>query len=227
MNDTINTIITGTTTGVTSTATVSTATINTDMVDINNFSDMYNAFFNNTNSYFLPPDSLIYNLDNKKMEVENNKVKIGFETIMPSVKEIKVIFDKEGNGKGIIVEFMDDTIEKAICDSEDSFNYETGVMICLIKKLLSCRPQANKKKGTYYFNKLMDLAMAADYKTKKERVEQDLKNEIEKQKRIAKDRKARKKAAKKREKEIELQKEAHIRALKEFNNESISKDRSE
>ena len=152
---------------------------------------------------------------NRKMAEKNGSIYIGNRLIMPSVKEIKVLRSKDKD-VGIKVIFSDDSVEKAICDKEDVFNYDYGLAICIMKKLFLCISNSDKFTGTYYFNKIMDLAFRGNLKTfeEKQKAESEkIKTKYKKTKNRL--RKERQKAAK-REAEIEVQKEAYLRAMKEF-----------
>lgn len=41
---------------------------------------------------------------------------------------------KTFNDKVVVVEFVDGTTTKAVCDSEDNFSVDAGLAICLLKK---------------------------------------------------------------------------------------------
>lgn len=169
--------------------------------------------FTSSNPYLICDDFFLN--PNRKMSEKNGSIYIGSRLIMPSVKEIKVLRSKDKD-VGIKVVFSDDSIEKAICDKEDVFNYDYGLAICIMKKLFSCISNSDKFTGTYYFNKIMDLAFRGNLKTfeEKQKAESEkIKAKYKKTKNRL--RKAKQKAAK-REAEIEIQKEAYLRAMNEF-----------
>lgn len=124
--------------------------------------------------------------------------------IMPDIKDVKVA------GNVVFVTFADNTKTKAVLDSEDDFNLEQGISICITKKLLG-------DSGDSIYNKLIKRAFQV--KTQNER-------EAEKAKRVYEEEKSKKekalaryqkRKAKKREDAIEIQKEAYLRAMREFN----------
>lgn len=124
--------------------------------------------------------------------------------IMPDIKDVKV------TGNVVFVTFADNTKTKAVLDSEDDFNLEQGISICITKKLLG-------DNGDSIYNKLIKRAFQV--KTQNER-------EAEKAKRVHEEEKSKKekalvryqkRKAKKREDAIEIQKEAYLRAMREFN----------
>ena len=84
---------------------------------------------------------LVYCFDNGKQA-----------TVMPSITDVKVIKEKV-----VIVSFADGTQEKAVCAEGDVFSVESGVTICLMKKLLA--DKCHTKSGTSIYNKLVKFSM--------------------------------------------------------------------
>lgn len=106
--------------------------------------------------------------------------------------------------KVVEVTFMDGDKQKAVCQEPDVFSLEQAISICITKHLLGGASAYNKaiREGVKLYNKQLET-------------EKMIKEEEE---RIAK-RRAKKaaymkrKAEKKREEQIEIQKEAYIRAM--------------
>ena len=149
---------------------------------------------------------------NTKLEAKNKTIFAKYyedgyfkyqKDIMPDITNV-IVYNNT-----VIVEFADKTKTKAILDKEDAFNLEQGISICITKKLLG-------KHGDGIYNKIMNRAL----KIKKLNEEAKIKQEEEKQREKArKEKAAAKKArrqAKRREAEIEIQKEAYVRAMKEL-----------
>lgn len=115
--------------------------------------------------------------------------------IIPHIKDVQVIKDRV-----VIVSFADDSKEKAVLDSADTFSLEQGISICITKKMLSMQTNGNG---------------SADEQAAKE-----------KEKKAADKARAKriKKANKNREREIEIQKEAYLRAMREFGGNSAVND---
>ena len=110
--------------------------------------------------------------------------------------------------KVVKVVFYDGTIEKVVCHEDDVFSMEIAITICMAKKLYG---------GTAAYNKAVRDGM----KIYKKRLEWKQKAK-EDQERIAKKKQKRKeylarREARRREEQIEIQKEAYIRAMKEIN----------
>ena len=109
------------------------------------------------------------------------------------------------------VVFYDGTIEKVVCDEDDTFSLEMAITICMAKKLYG---------GTAAYNKAVRDGMKI-YKRMLERKQ----NEKEERERIAKKKQKRKeylarREARRREEPIEIQKEAYVRAMKELNDDA-------
>ena len=113
--------------------------------------------------------------------------------------------------KVVKVVFYDGTIEKVVCHEDDTFSLEMAITICMAKKLYG---------GTAAYNKAVRDGM----KIYKERLEIKEKAK-EDQERIAKKKQKRKeylarREARRREEQIEIQKEAYVRAMKELNDDA-------
>lgn len=137
-----------------------------------------------------------------------------FGQMDPDVLDVKIIYDN-GTPIGVKMCFSDGTTEKAICEEGDrqNFNLDFGITICLCKKLMGGSKAYNKKIET--IRKEME----------RRAYEKALIKERERQEKEAKQ-KARQEEARKRrearEREIEIQKEAYLRAMREFNAEGVN-----
>ena len=144
-----------------------------------------------------------------KLDVRGNNIfvkhyKDGFfesdRCIMPDIKNVRV------HGKTVIVDFADKTHTVAVLHDEDEFSLEQGISICITKKLLG-------RDGSSVYNKLIRRALKVIDKNKKAERDAATKKEVIKKKRQAAADKRDKQKAKKREEQIEIQKEAFVRAL--------------
>lgn len=113
--------------------------------------------------------------------------------------------------KVVEVVFYDGTIEKVVCYEDDTFSLEMAITICMAKKLYG---------GTAAYNKAVRDGMKV-YK----RMLKHKQNEKEERERIAKKKQKRKeylarREARRREEQIEIRKEAYIRAMKELNDDA-------
>jgi hypothetical protein len=143
--------------------------------------------------------------------------------IMPNITTVRVEEstsnkDKQTKTKIVFVDFTDGTSEKAILHPDDEFSLEQGISICITKKLLSMKTNGY---GHSAYNKIINRGVAV-YKRSVAAAEKAAKNQEAEEERITRlnakiARKKAKRAAKKREYEIELRKEAYVRAMKEIN----------
>lgn len=144
-----------------------------------------------------------------KLDIRGNNIfvkhyKDGFfesdRRIMPDIKNIRV------HGKTVMVYFADNTKTVAVLNSGDEFSLEQGISICITKKLLG-------KDGGSIYNKLIRRALKVmDQNEKAEREAEEKKEATKNRKKAAADKRDKKKA-KKREEQIEIQKEAFVRAF--------------
>lgn len=137
---------------------------------------------------------------------------IPFQYAMPNnishfVKSIQVY-----NNRVVKLTFIDDTVSTAVCSAADEFSLETGISICLTKRMLD----TDQKRGSSQYNKMIKSLL-----TKYEKQQQDeLEKANEKLRKKLKWQKAREKKElrrkRKEERAIEMQKEAYIRAMNEL-----------
>ena len=87
--------------------------------------------------------------------------------LMPDIVNVE-----RPNAETVFVEFGDGTKEIAHISDDDTFNLETGVLICVTKKLFSLKPEV-KVSGSSAYNKVLKYAMTkVDAKKKKRDAEQ-------------------------------------------------------
>lgn len=124
---------------------------------------------------------------------------------------------QDGEPIGTIVTFADGKKEKAVCTLADRplFSIEQGVTICLCKKLLG---------SSAAYNRTIQNAMRSYHAQEKAEAERKAREEEAKalaQRRADKNkRRHEKRDQARREREIEIQKEAYLRALREMQQES-------
>lgn len=145
--------------------------------------------------------------------------------IYDDVKDITLITDNDSIVHGVIMDFKNGDRQKSICSEDDEFNLRVGISICLTKYLLHTYCQA--KNGSSAYNKVIEkcIDFLAEKDMKKHEEEQEkLRIEIRKAKRAEKKkRREERKKAKAREEAIDIQKEAYLRAMKEFDSWQIDR----
>lgn len=99
----------------------------------------------------------------------------------PEVADVSTV-----NDKVTIVTFTDGTQEKAICREGDTFSIETGVTICIMKRMLLLMfEEFGNKSGTNLYNNMLREALK---KKDAFKIEKEKAKEKEKRKRAAKQR---------------------------------------
>ena len=136
--------------------------------------------------------------------------------IMPDIVNVS-----NPNDKVVFVEFADGTKEVALLSNDDVFNLETGVLICITKKLLSDITEENGT-GSSAYNKIVKYALTK-VDAKKKQKEAELRREKEERLRISSAKQElRKLEIKQREDKIKIIVEAFKRATKEISEEAQS-----
>ena len=133
-------------------------------------------------------------------EKENQEMKSN----MCEIVDYKIFNDN----KVVVVCFADGTEERAVRDDRDAFDLERAIEVCCMKKLLG---------GSAAYNKLIHKAVNQVKAIDKKRVAE--KEEAERlAKKRQKDIEAKiKRKEKKRQEQVEIQKEAYLKAMLEYN----------
>ena len=141
--------------------------------------------------------------------------------IMRDITDVSII-ENNGEKKVVVVSFTDGKKEKAVLCDDDTFTLEQGISVCIAKKLLSDKVGA--KHGSSIYNKIIDRAVKiydkAQQEEQKKIAEEAAKKEKYKKLVAKKQAKRMKREAAERENQIEIQKEAYLRAMREFNTRS-------
>ena len=127
------------------------------------------------------------------------------ENIMREQTEI-IDYKVFNDGKAVKVYFKDGTDEVAVCDANDTYDFERAIEVCIMKKRLG---------GSSAYNGAVRRAMKqikAIDKQRKEYEDEQIRLANKKQKDIERKIKRREK---KRQEQIEIQKEAYLRAMRE------------
>ena len=141
--------------------------------------------------------------------------------LIPDITDVAFYTDKKtGRTNTVSVTFDDGTVTKATTGKGDIFDSEKGIIICLFKRFLD---EYTDGAGTAALNKLCQRTVQTFRHNLKRKVADEMeRQEVErrKAKAVAKAQARReRKAAELREREIEIQKEAYLRAMREWNQE--------
>lgn len=169
--------------------------ISSDIPTVNTYVDDYKHVIEEKDKEI---NKLISDFNNLKCKYEEVEKMRKF-----TITDIKI----PNPNKVVIVEFSDGTKEKAVCHDDDIFSLETGISICVMKKMMGGNKEYNKfmiSALKLYENKIANQQAEAEEAERKERKYQ---KEVARKKR----RKERKIAE-----QIKIQKEAFLQAMKEF-----------
>lgn len=92
--------------------------------------------------------------DGDEIKVRNKYVYID---LMPNIEDVRVVNKSNTDEpKVVMVDFADGTTEKAVLSDEDTYSLETGISICITKKLMSVSDTVS---GTKVYNSVIRHAM--------------------------------------------------------------------
>jgi len=103
--------------------------------------------------------------------VDFDKVSGEYKSIVHLIPKVKKVYV---NYRTVIVKFEDGTFEKATATAEDYFSTETGVCICLFKKVLD---RLVSGQGSSVYNKLMDYALSKGVENSEKKTKKTVKEE--------------------------------------------------
>jgi hypothetical protein len=196
-----------------------TSSMSPDIFDTRPVTLFAQSFFENLhNKYFSEKENKEMDIDCKtKMEYTDSSClanKNGtLYYIMPNILDVQVY-----NDKCVEVLFTDGTTERATVCGGDTYSLEQGISICITKKLISMKCDSE---GSAIYNKIIKNALRVykDNRNKEEMAQREIERieaKIEKLKAKSAAKRAKRLQAQ-REEQIEIQKEAYLRAMREFN----------
>lgn len=115
------------------------------------------------------------------------------------------------NDRVVKITFADGTYTKAVCSDKDVFCLDTGIMVCVMKKLFG-----GQKEGTKLIALMLYDAHAQMEKQINDKIEAENKRIADKQKKRKAELKKAAKKMKAKEEAIDIQKQAYIRAMQEM-----------
>lgn len=138
---------------------------------------------------------------------------IGHTNLMPDIVNVS-----NPNPETVFVEFADGSKEVAHLNKGDVFSLETGILICIVKKMFSDMDIIGT--GSSVYNKIIKYALTKVDATKKKREEELKKAKEEKAKLASIKQTAKKVENKKREDRIREMAEAYKRAIDEVSKQA-------
>ena len=127
----------------------------------------------------------------------------GSYTVVPVIEKIEIY-----NERVVKVTFKDGTFTKSICAENDIFDVDTGITICLLKKMLG-------KNGHKVYNNMIRDAHKLMNEQENKKVEKQMAKEEARKKQKAVEMKKKAKKLKEKEEQIDIQKQAFVRAMQE------------
>ena len=149
-------------------------------------------------------------LDNMKGENNMNSFEREYGNIWVTPPSVKVNSCTQVPDKVVEVTFLDGTKEKSVCREPDVFSLEQAIGICISKKVMDG--------SSAYNNAVKHGIKVYENKIREEQMDEEEQKRIERKRakrKAYKERRSAKRAQEEREKQIEIQKEAYIRAMLE------------
>lgn len=162
----------------------------------------YTSFFMNGRGYCCEDNA-------KKMEDKMNTVAKRNGKAVDAAMNFKKI--EVYNDRVVKITFADGTYTKAVCSDKDEFCLDTGIMVCVMKKLFG-----GQKEGTKLIASMLNNAHAQIEKQEYEKLVEEERRFADEQKKRKAELKKAAKAMKAKEEAIDIQKQAYIRAMQEM-----------
>ena len=148
--------------------------------------------------------------------INKGVVSVLYKTIMPVIENVSVYPDKDGKDKTVVIKFSDGTTERASTRHGDTFDLETGISLCVAKKLYTTLVNDGKSSG---FSKIVHKAVKIyknGIKEEEARKKRETEEKLAEQRKIAK---RKKRAEKRRQRKVNLLKDAFVAAFNETKKE--------
>ena len=150
-------------------------------------------------------------------EISANNIATSYSMIIPVIENVSVYPDKDGKDKTVVVKFADDTTERASTRHGDKFDLETGISLCIAKKMYATLAGTYGKSSG--FSKIVHKAVKIynnGIKEEEARKKKAAEEKLAEQRRIAK---RKKRAEKRRQRKVNLLKDAFVAAFNETKKE--------
>lgn len=148
--------------------------------------------------------------------IDKGVVSVLYKTIMPVIENVSVYPDKDGKDKTVVIKFSDGTTERASTRHGDTFDLETGISLCVAKKLYTTLVNDEKSSG---FSKIVHKAVKIYKNGIKEEEARKKREAEEKLAEQRKEAKRKKRAEKRRQRKVNLLKDAFVAAFNETKKE--------
>ena len=146
-----------------------------------------------------------------------NNTTIARSMIIPAIESVSVHKDTNGEDKTVVVKFADDTTERASTRHGDKFDLETGISLCIAKKMYATLARTYGKSSG--FSKIVHKAVKIYNNGIKEEEARKKREAEEKLAEQRKEAKRKKRAEKRRQRKVNLLKDAFVAAFNETKKE--------
>ena len=138
---------------------------------------------------------------------------VSYATIIPVIESVSVYPDKDGKDKTVVIKFADGTTENASTRHGDKFDLETGISLCIAKKMYATLAGTYGKSSG--FSKIVHKAVKIYKNGVKEEEARKKRAAEEKLVEQRKEAKRKKRAEKRRQRKVNLLKDAFVAAFNE------------
>lgn len=159
----------------------------------------------------------LYYTNERRIMRDNLNGIVTYKTIIPVIENVSVYPDKDGKDKTVVIKFADDTTERASTRHGDKFDLETGISLCIAKKMYATLAGTYGKSSG--FSKIVHKAVKIyknGIKEEEARKKREAEEKLAEQRRIAK---RKKRAEKRRQRKVNLLKDAFVAAFNETKKE--------
>ena len=149
--------------------------------------------------------------------INKGVVSVLYRTIMPVIENVSVYKDTNGKDKTVVIKFDDGSTEKASTRHGDKFDLETGISLCIAKKMYATLAGTYGKSSG--FSKIVHKAVKIYNNGVKEEEARKKRAAEEKLAEQRKEAKRKKRAEKRRQRKVNLLKDAFVAAFNETKKE--------
>ena len=158
-----------------------------------------------------------YYANERRIMYDNLNGIVTYKTIIPVIENVSVYKDTNGNDKSVVIEFADGTTERASTRHGDKFDLETGISLCIAKKMYATLAGTYDKSSG--FSKIVHKAVKIYNNGIKEEEARKKREAEEKLAEQRKEAKRKKRAEKRRQRKVNLLKDAFVAAFNETKKE--------
>ena len=177
----------------------------------------YSYDFNGKNPININLTGISYYANERRITGDNLNCIVTYKTIIPVIENVSVYKDTNGKDKTVVIKFDDGSTEKASTRHGDKFDLETGISLCIAKKMYATLAGTYGKSSG--FSKIVHKAVKIYNNGVKEEEARKKREAEEKLAEQRKEAKRKKRAEKRRQRKVNLLKDAFVAAFNETKKE--------